>query len=1500
MEEKESSLSAVKVFLRIKPTENLETENNDALSFTQQKCNLTLLNPRNLNETLTYSFDHIFSQSSTQSEIFDQVQPIVNSILQGFNATCFAYGQTGSGKTHTIMGTKNDPGIIFNTMSLLFEKKKLLDINISVSYLEIYNEKIFDLLVAERNNTGLDLRETFEKKIIVAGLTNVDVNNFKEFEKSHELAIQHRSTGSTMLNEFSSRSHFIVQIFTKTKGDDKILLGKLNIIDLAGSEDNKRTGNVGARMEESKNINKSLFVLGQVVESLNKNYKRIPYRDSKITRFLQDSLGGNAIGLMITCISPTFKNLQDTHQSLNFATKSKFIRNDIQSNEVVSETLKRNSYDNNKNTLQNRLEPSNLKENIPQKYKKSKMLNDEEDEEEKKFNKKLILHSQILKKKKLKISDNLDLANNYKYSENYVVSETIQEKFVENSSSSLHTEKYSIKIDKLLNLKKLEEMKEKLDKNLTAENTWASFLSPKTKQKCSEAFLNAANFHEKNGDYLWALTEYKIAKGGLVNEDKSLMNDLDTRIKTLTHINSAISKTNSSNFNSDHINNTLPESIKNQKYFFLPENNILEEKRLSFEEKNIKNNSNEESTLLEFNLTDKIEFIQNIDGNLKFKEIFLKIMNTYQKHNLKALKGVGETRAEKIILTRNTEGEKKMTEATVEIFQSIINGDAQNLKTLLEKNRDFDINSTTKEKRTALHFAASTGNINCISILLSHSMICIDSQDENGNTPLHLSVAGDDLNCIKLLIKSGADPFIANAHGNRPLEYTVSRKVQAFLTEVMVSMGSRTNGKIDYDEAIQLDHQLPDNIEFLKQYILELVVSQHLFNEKCKQTMGINDKDKSETFLGKLQYWQDENERQCDTIAFLKINIQKLESELLQQEGIYRQNMADVLKQHTSQLKAIYKRNEETEAAFMTFQRSHEEDLIELNQLRSHYSSTSQPHPINIEKEHQVLQDTINNQTKRINQLTTENSVLTEKLNLTEKLKEIAEKENLELREDRCSKWGRSPEEALKKVLSQRKLEKDVEDEKAGNVIFSYGENGKRIKAATTEKLADHLLDPVEYDSQYLATFMLSYKLFITSNKLLDKIIETINLSKYNNNGKKNSIPPSYSKVSQILIFWIENYWSDFQDDAILLSDLEKFIETIPSPQLTLKLKQALSDKKNSVEQLGEKTLSNAPKPILPKFLSKRYSSLEISQRTLATSIHQNNFSAILGTSMNNIPSLSGSNTSLTDNGKERPNSIWGLGFGKKLSENLWEETKYKFMDWEPLELARQITLIEFEFFYAIKPREFLDLAWMKPDKDLKSPNIMKMVKWSNHVVNWIISEIVSVKDSTKSRAIVFEKVVMIAYHLDKLKNYNGLKEFIAALQSSSVYRLKKTKESVSAKYLKIYDDLAKIISSELNYKNLRGKVMHSEPPLIPFPGVYQGDLVYLDTCNKNRLDGGLVNFYKLEKCSALILELQQFQKIPYKLIPVFEIQTYIKNFTVFDEDSAYNHSLLCEPRMSQ
>ncbi|KAI3365687.1 hypothetical protein L3Q82_010770 [Scortum barcoo] len=282
------------------------------------------------------SFDAFHGEQTTQQEVFlSSVKPILPHILAGQNASVFAYGPTGAGKTHTMLGSSEQPGVIPRAVREVFNLVKTKDeddewnYSIGMSYLEIYNEKVLDLL--SPSSQDLPIREDKDKNIFIPGLTHTTISSFSDFDKHFVPATLNRTTASTKLNQRSSRSHAILLIKvirTQRIQPHRQQTGKLYLVDLAGSEDNRRTGNQGIRLKESGAINLSLFTLSKVVDSLNSGTAvRVPYRDSKLTRLLQDSLGGSAHSVMITNIAPEYKYYFDTFSALNFAAKSKLIVN---------------------------------------------------------------------------------------------------------------------------------------------------------------------------------------------------------------------------------------------------------------------------------------------------------------------------------------------------------------------------------------------------------------------------------------------------------------------------------------------------------------------------------------------------------------------------------------------------------------------------------------------------------------------------------------------------------------------------------------------------------------------------------------------------------------------------------------------------------------------------------------------------------------------------------------------------------------------------------------------------------------------------------------------------------------------------------------------------------------------------------------------------------------------------------------------------------------------
>lgn len=263
---------------------------------------------------------------------------LLDSVLDGYNATVFAYGATGCGKTHTITGTAQQPGIIFLTMQELFEKVEELrsakETEITLSYLEIYNETIRDLLNPNlANKQGLMLREDANQVVSVAGLSS---HNPQNVQQVMDMVIQgnaNRTQSPTEANATSSRSHAVLQVNVSSKSRDTsvqepVTMATLSIIDLAGSERASATKNRGERLTEGANINKSLLALGSCINALCDPRKKnhIPYRNSKLTRLLKFSLGGNCRTVMIVCVSPSSQHFDETQNTLRYANRAKNIQ----------------------------------------------------------------------------------------------------------------------------------------------------------------------------------------------------------------------------------------------------------------------------------------------------------------------------------------------------------------------------------------------------------------------------------------------------------------------------------------------------------------------------------------------------------------------------------------------------------------------------------------------------------------------------------------------------------------------------------------------------------------------------------------------------------------------------------------------------------------------------------------------------------------------------------------------------------------------------------------------------------------------------------------------------------------------------------------------------------------------------------------------------------------------------------------------------------------------
>ncbi|GMF13086.1 unnamed protein product [Phytophthora lilii] len=339
-----------------------------------------------------YAFDYVFSPHDGQQKVYQHTTKfLIHGVLNGFNATVFAYGCTGAGKTYTMFGTPEEPGIMARTLGDLFRNIERVHADpagraqyrVTVSFLEVYNENIRDLLSASSSCSSassmptsefLDLREDPIRGSVVAGLSEVEANNAQDVMKLLRRGNKYRSQESTAANSVSSRSHAVLQVHIeqqeklhqgdsasdpedssplcddKDPNDMEVKFGKLSLVDLAGSERAAVTQNRGQRLLEGANINRSLLALGNCINALGEKGASasgsfVPYRDSKLTRLLKDSLGGNCRTVMIANVSLAVSSVEETLNTLKYANRAKNIKTTVRRNIVDSDqaTLNQNS-----------------------------------------------------------------------------------------------------------------------------------------------------------------------------------------------------------------------------------------------------------------------------------------------------------------------------------------------------------------------------------------------------------------------------------------------------------------------------------------------------------------------------------------------------------------------------------------------------------------------------------------------------------------------------------------------------------------------------------------------------------------------------------------------------------------------------------------------------------------------------------------------------------------------------------------------------------------------------------------------------------------------------------------------------------------------------------------------------------------------------------------------------------------------------------------------------
>ncbi|XP_049878663.1 kinesin-like protein Klp68D isoform X2 [Pectinophora gossypiella] len=323
----------VKVVVRCRPLSEKERNEgfDEVVQVWPERGTVQVLNPKGQDKLFTYdaAYDHA---ADTQTIYDEMVRPLVASVLDGFNGCVFAYGQTGTGKTHTMEGGAGDEGVIpraFRQIWTHIETSASPDVThlVSCSYVELYLEDLRDLL--SKDCKKLTIRGQELNGFYIPEMTSVVCKSAAEMLRVMRTGNRSRAAGRTDMNEHSSRSHavFLVTVESAHRKDNRIRVGKLNLVDLAGSERQRKTGAGGDRLREAARINQALSSLGNVISALAEASPHVPYRDSKLTRILQDSLGGNSKTIMIANIGPACYNYDETITTLRYAHRAKAIKN---------------------------------------------------------------------------------------------------------------------------------------------------------------------------------------------------------------------------------------------------------------------------------------------------------------------------------------------------------------------------------------------------------------------------------------------------------------------------------------------------------------------------------------------------------------------------------------------------------------------------------------------------------------------------------------------------------------------------------------------------------------------------------------------------------------------------------------------------------------------------------------------------------------------------------------------------------------------------------------------------------------------------------------------------------------------------------------------------------------------------------------------------------------------------------------------------------------------
>ena len=719
---KEESTDNIKVIARFRPINSVERDliernmGNVCVKFTK-KDGVSVSN--SVGFVQSYTLDRIFDSNANQLNLFEEAaKPTIIDILKGYNGTIFTYGQSGSGKTHTMYGSSlydcELKGIIPRSIECIFDfinhpSNANIKFQIKFSMLEIYKEALYDLLNPESTPKDLKIKETKDKQIYVSNLTELYIDNIEDFLLIIDQADQYRVVSETGLNKQSSRSHllFIIEVIQQLPdGSEKS--GKLNLIDLAGSEKISKTGAQGETLEEAKKINLSLSTLGNVISSLSGDKDYIPYRDSKLTRILQDSLGGNYKTTLIVACSPHVFNSEETNATLKFATRAKKIKNKVKKNiKKSTEELEKIIQD-----LSNKLSKAkseierlkkkilNLPQNVKEEFKlEAKDINDIINEQDYKDSKKVLDTTNI-------INNNFNVINEEDEDD---LSPTIMAKSTNNFSSlKKRNSVFEIQIGSTL---------EYFNMNKKSNNI------SKTDKKKLKDIYDLNNFKSNNSNssiYTNNDVDYKFNDSHVDQVDYDEINDYNKICKSARSLNNNSNKSLSnlnifkSGYSNDN-NNNNQEIVDNSNSITINDTQVSKKKKTAKTKKNKKSNKAKEINLINNN-EDSSE-LNNKSSSLTKK----KSKSSKKKDKVKFNININNSDNEDVSVCKSNSSPKNIPTSS---SKNNTNYKEIDLKSITERDNEDDIPRASTKNLDKI----TPDNSNIIEIANSH---LIDKKEVN-------------------------------------------------------------------------------------------------------------------------------------------------------------------------------------------------------------------------------------------------------------------------------------------------------------------------------------------------------------------------------------------------------------------------------------------------------------------------------------------------------------------------------------------------------------------------------------------------------------------------------------------------------------------------------------------------------------------------------------------------------------------------------------------------